>query len=278
MRYKSPWYTTLFAEVGVGVALKLALADSATPLDCASSPYTCTSVNVGLVTSSSSAAPNPATIPFVSVVFPLPKSPVSNTSSGAFSPRANSLPHAIVSSADRVTTLFASFAIPPRICSATPLQLPQKFQPRLRHCPRHFARHYPRQIRPPRRPFRRRPMQIHAQRQRPQPIVRLELPRHRRQHARQNIPRPALRQSRIPRRVHQKPSIRRRHNRVRPLQDHMRIPPLRRFRCRLHAIRFHIFHRRTRQPRHLPRMRRNRQKFTLPIAQFIRSPRKRIQS
>ena len=57
-----------------------------------------TSVNVGLVMSSSRAAPRPLMIPLVSVVFPAPRSPLSRTSTGGESFSAISLPLATVSS------------------------------------------------------------------------------------------------------------------------------------------------------------------------------------
>src|ERR1700739_3085452 len=43
-------------------------------------------------------------MPLVSVVFPLPRSPVSSTSTGGCKRLANSLPHCVVSSADCVMT------------------------------------------------------------------------------------------------------------------------------------------------------------------------------
>src|ERR1700730_9903901 len=125
----------------------------------------CTSVNVGLVTSSSAAAPSPATIPLVSVVFPLPSSPASSNNDGASRRFANSLPHPIVSSADRVIT-----------SSPTPLQLPQKFQPAHHYRATHVSCHDPRQIRTRPRTLVSLPMQIAAQRQNLQPIAGLELP------------------------------------------------------------------------------------------------------
>src|SRR5260370_5282136 len=76
-------------------------------------------VKVGLVTSSSFAASRPATMPLVKVVLPLPRSPVSSTTTGGFRRLANSLPQSVVSSADRVMT-----------SSLTPLQLPEELAPR----------------------------------------------------------------------------------------------------------------------------------------------------
>src|SRR5258708_23746952 len=69
-------------------------------------------------------------MPFVSVLFPLPSSPESSTSTGAFSVSANARPQATVSSAECVIA-----------SSATRLQLLQQFPP----CHGHRARHFPRQ-------------------------------------------------------------------------------------------------------------------------------------
>src|SRR5580692_6171789 len=43
------------------------------------SPYWCIKVNVGLDTASAVATPRPSTIPFVSVVLPAPRLPISST-------------------------------------------------------------------------------------------------------------------------------------------------------------------------------------------------------
>src|SRR5579872_7579639 len=59
------------------------------------------SVKVGLVMSSSAAAPRPLMMPFASVVLPAPSSPVRRTKSGGRKPAASSLPREIVSSAER---------------------------------------------------------------------------------------------------------------------------------------------------------------------------------
>src|SRR6267154_612634 len=64
--------------------------------------YSCTSVKVGLVTSSSSAASNPAAIPLTSVVFPAPRLPRSRTNLGGDRSSVRVRPKAIVSSAEWV--------------------------------------------------------------------------------------------------------------------------------------------------------------------------------
>src|SRR5579859_4094579 len=68
------------------------------------------SVNVGLVISSSAAAPRPLMMPLASVVFPAPNSPASKTSSGARKCAASSLPRSIVSSEERETISPASIS------------------------------------------------------------------------------------------------------------------------------------------------------------------------
>src|SRR5207245_10356693 len=65
---------------------------------------TCTSVKVGLVTSSSPATPSPLMIPFAIVVLPLPKSPDKSTSTGARRRGASCRPMAMVSSGEEETT------------------------------------------------------------------------------------------------------------------------------------------------------------------------------
>src|SRR3990167_8610272 len=74
-------------------------------------------VKVGLVTSSSGAAPRPATRPLASVVFPAPSSPKSRTKTGGVSSSASCAPNAIVSSGEWVTTLWASMS---SLCARTP--------------------------------------------------------------------------------------------------------------------------------------------------------------
>src|SRR5271169_252606 len=112
MRYRSPWKT--FSLV----------------------PYSWTRVYVGLVTSSSSATCRPATMPLVSVVLPLPNSPVSRINTGACNFFASFRPQAIVSSAEYVIT-----------SSVTPLQLLQQFAPCEGNRLCHFARQNPGSIR-----------------------------------------------------------------------------------------------------------------------------------
>src|SRR5674476_280719 len=65
-------------------------------------PYSWISVNVGLETSSRSAAPRPRTIPLASVVLPAPRLPISSTTPERGSSPASRSPSAIVSSSDAV--------------------------------------------------------------------------------------------------------------------------------------------------------------------------------
>ena len=65
---------------------------------------------MGLVTSSSRAAPSALTMPLVRVVLPLPRSPERSTSAGGFNREANYLPHAVVSSGEWVMNSSATAA------------------------------------------------------------------------------------------------------------------------------------------------------------------------
>ena len=69
-------------------------------------------VKVGLVTSSSAAAPRAAAIPFTSVVLPAPTSPRRITMSGGCSIAAMRSPSASVSSTERVLNLLSFIAFP----------------------------------------------------------------------------------------------------------------------------------------------------------------------
>src|ERR1035437_553496 len=65
-------------------------------------PYSWIKVNVGLETSSYSAAPRPRTIPLASVVFPAPRLPISSTTPRRGNSPASRSPSAMVSSSDAV--------------------------------------------------------------------------------------------------------------------------------------------------------------------------------
>src|ERR1035438_3759084 len=68
-------------------------------------PYSWIRVNVGLDTSSYSAAPRPRTIPLASVVLPAPRLPINSTTPRRGSSPASRSPSAIVSSSDAVRYL-----------------------------------------------------------------------------------------------------------------------------------------------------------------------------
>src|SRR5439155_1325654 len=127
-------------------------------------PYSCSSVNVGLVTSSSAAACKPATIPLVNVVFPLPSSPDSSTSTVDASVSANVRPQAMVSSADCVIT-----------SSVTRLQLLHQFPARCRHRSCYFACQNAGFVALRAHQFGRSPVQIRSQRHHPVQIPRAKL-------------------------------------------------------------------------------------------------------
>src|SRR6185312_5349001 len=83
--------------------------------------YSCTRVKVGLVTSSSKAAPSAAAIPLTSVVLPAPTSPERITSLGGRSISAIVSPRASVPATDLVLNRFSrnfSFILPSYVLSA----------------------------------------------------------------------------------------------------------------------------------------------------------------
>src|SRR5271169_588391 len=194
-------------------------------------------------------------MPFVKVVFPLPRSPVSKMSIGAVNRFANSRPHAVVSSDDRVT-----------ISSATELNLLQHPLPRLRNCLRDLMRKDARGILLAREYVSGRSVKENPKRQDAQPVVRAELRRQRSKHSRQHVSRAALCQARPTGRIDENTSIRSSKYRVVALQNNVGLPFFGRFRRRFQSIVLHVgvFH--AKKPSHLTRMRRYCQKlrFSLP--------------
>src|SRR5271154_4735283 len=115
-------------------------------------------------------------MPFVRVVFPLPRSPVNKTSTGAASRFANSRPHAVVSSDDRVT-----------ISSATELNLLQQPLARIRNDLCHLMRQDAGGIFLARQYVSGHSVKENPKRQDAQPVLRTELCRQRRKHSRQYV-------------------------------------------------------------------------------------------
>src|SRR5258708_35680212 len=99
-------------------------------------------------------------MPLVSVVFPLPRSPESRISIGGFSRAANSLPHAVVSSAEWVMN-----------SSATSANLLKQFEACVGQRPRNVAGKDARWIGVFDQRVRRAAVQPSAQRQNAQPIL-----------------------------------------------------------------------------------------------------------
>src|SRR5215469_1414559 len=167
-RYKSPWNTL------------------------PPTPYSCRSVKVGLVTSSSSAARRPATMPFVSVVFLVPNSPLSKTSTGGWSVSARARPQATVCSAECVIT-----------SSATRLQLLEQFPARIGYGVRDFAGKNAGFVGLRTDQLRGAPVQIRAECDDAVQICGSELRDQRREQARQHITGAAFGQSGVAGGVHE---------------------------------------------------------------------------
>src|SRR5882724_11164608 len=115
-------------------------------------------------------------MPLVSVVLPLPRSPERRIMSGAFAREANSLPHAMVSSAECVT-----------ISSGTEADLLKKSVTSRGNGRSDAARQLPRSVGPSRCVLRGFTVQIRAKRENTEPIACTELPRERGQDAREDV-------------------------------------------------------------------------------------------
>src|SRR5882762_356683 len=126
-------------------------------------------------------------MPLVSVVFPLPRSPESRISIGGFSRAANSLPHAVVSSAEWVMN-----------SSATSANLLKQFEPCIGQRPRNVTCKDARWIGVFDQRVRRAAVEPRPQRKDAQPILGSELSCQRRQDSGKHVTRAALRQARIP--------------------------------------------------------------------------------
>src|SRR5258708_23438046 len=164
-------------------------------------------------------------MPLVSVVFPLPRSPESRISIGGFSRAANSLPHAVVSSAEWVMN-----------SSATSANLLKQFEACVGQRPRNVAGKDARWIGVFDQRVRRAAVQPSAQRENAQPILGAELSSQRRQDSGKHVARAALRQSGIASRVDKNLPIGRSENCVKALQKQICVPAFGRFSGDTHAI------------------------------------------
>src|SRR6266478_10229361 len=115
-------------------------------------------------------------MPLVSVVFPLPRSPVSSTSTGGRRRLANSLPHFVVSSAECVM-----------ISSFTRLQLLQELMARVRNGGGDFGGEQARFVSAFCGEFGGFAVQVHAECENARPVGGLELRGKGGEHARQDI-------------------------------------------------------------------------------------------
>src|ERR1700716_2945035 len=127
-------------------------------------------------------------MPLVSVVFPVPNSPVSKTSTGAVRRFENSLPQLVVSSGECVM-----------ISSGTLAQLLEEFQPSVGHGVRNLTGEEAGQISSARCQLRRQAVKIDPEAQHARSVVRAELRSERREDSGEDIARSALPQAGIAR-------------------------------------------------------------------------------
>src|SRR5260370_23337270 len=164
-------------------------------------------------------------MPLVKVVLPLPRSPVSSTSTGGCRGLAISLPQSVVSSADRVMT-----------SSLTPLKLPEEWAPRTGNGGGNLAGHEAGLLGSCRRQFGRHAVQVYAERQRTGPVIRFELSGQCRKQSGQDIAGAAFRKARVSRGVDEDLPVRRGDHRMRALAADAHVPTLIRFRSVANAI------------------------------------------
>src|SRR5580700_2314514 len=154
-------------------------------------------------------------MPFVSVVFPLPRSPASKTRTGAVSRFANSRPQFAVSSAERVMISSATFNVSHEL-AARGGEIPGDFLCQHAGYIRGAAGH-----------IRRGTMQIHTQSQDSMPVRRAELRRECGKDAGEYVAGTAFCQSRIAGGVDEELSFWRGNDRVKTLEHYESVPFLR---------------------------------------------------
>ena len=169
---------------------------------------------MGLVTSSSFAAPRPLTIPFVSVVFPAPRSPESKISAGGLICAPISRPRSMVSSEECVTSSRLSHgphsAIKLLIGAGTNRIRSRRHQRRLARIRiRHVAR---------------KPVQIDAEAQHASPLPHAVLRREAREDSGEDVPRAAGAHARISGGIDPRLAVRRGDDGLMALQNHDSIP------------------------------------------------------
>src|SRR5579864_587200 len=198
-----------------------------------------TRLNVGLVTSSSLAAPRPLIMPLVSVVLPLPRSPFNSTRTGGRSFDAISRPLAMVSSEECVTNSLAG-TFPLREDTRV------RFRDRVDQIGSDQGRF----------PNARcgdvtsEAVQVHAEAEHARPILNAKLRGQAGKIGRAHIAGSASRHSGITCRVDVGVPRGRRQNGMETFEDHMRAPAASRFEGNVQAARLHFFHGDAKKARH----------------------------
>src|SRR5579862_2311949 len=187
-------------------------------------PYSWISVNVGLDTSSTAAAPSALTLPFASVVFPAPRFPISRTTARQGSSAAIRRPSSTVSSSERVSKTLVSNTL----ASNTLMDRPRKIVQQVRRNHALLGEFLGRDLpRPPVEPDRR----AHCG-----PDIARKLGDETCDQARQDVARPALGHGRRTRGINPHKPIRKSDQRAMSLQYQTHVPGFRKFARRLQAI------------------------------------------
>src|SRR5437879_5806359 len=226
----------------------------------------CTSVKVGLVTSSSRATPSPLMIPLVIVVLPLPSSPNKSTNTGAQRREASWRPISMVSSGEEETT---------SVDGIVPLS--QEPGIRLRERIDKIGGHQGSLADSLRGHVAGETMQVHAEAEYALPVFGAQFRGQTGQHPGENVARPARGHSRITRRVDVGATIRRRQDGMKSFQNDESPPSLGRLERNFQTPRLNVACRRIKEPSHFSRMRRQRQQFRLSGPEFVRTPGKSVQ-
>src|ERR1700687_1583335 len=167
-------------------------------------------------------------MPLVSVVFPLPRSPVSNTRMGGWRRFANSLPHCVVSSAECVM-----------ISSFTRLQLLQELMARTGNGGSYFSGEQAGLISIFYNEFGGFTMQVDAECEDSRPVGGFELRGKGRENSRQDIPGAPFCQAGVAGRVEEDLTVGGSDDGVRAFEDDVSVPAARGILRRLDAILLH---------------------------------------
>src|SRR6266849_9225598 len=206
-------------------------------------------------------------MPLVSVVFPLPSSPVSRTRMGGFRRLANSLPHSLVSSAECVI-----------ISSATPLQLLQQVAARAGDSGGDFRRQKAGLVGISHGYFGGFAVQVDAERENTSPIVGLELRSQRSEQSGQDVAGATFCQAGITRSVDEGCSVGGGDDGVRSFEHYVGVPSAGGLLRDLDAIFLHRLCRTRYEARHFSRMGRDGEEFRLALAKGVGISGKSVQA